>query len=344
MSFSILPASTAHAFAARRDTVGLLQAEVDRASRELSTGQHDNVYRAIGSKAERAFDIGAELKRVEGFLMSNSLMETRLEAKRDALNEMRSAAEEFFVLLAPNQQGKSATAEQLQNMALVALDQISNMSNSTFSGQQLFSGVASDRPALAGWDEDFGAGSPAAELAAVVGAGLTDAADAASKADALDAIFGGARYGEVFFGGDTGPNAMAARIDADETLEYGVRADSPAFRDLIQGLSMMASTDVSQIEDAEAYQTWVSRATAKIAEGIEGVLAHEADLGIAQERLDNKLSSLSARRDLLTADTGTLLAVDSYDAATRLTELSARLEASYSVTARLAQLSFLNYL
>ncbi|MHA7875612.1 flagellin [Roseivivax sp.] len=353
MTYGILPKSTFQAFTTRRDIIGQLNAEVNRASTELSTGRHADPYGALGSKAARAFNVGAELQRTESFLTSNKLLESQFDTTATVLQDLRTIAEEFLAFSVGSRDSEGATTSELQAAAKAAFTQIANLSNTTYAGKKLFSGVAADQPALTEWNRDGGAGlSPEDAMAAVLGGGLTTAADAAAKADTVDAMFAsdpaapaGLRFEEVFYYGadGTGPR-VAAQIDADTRLSYGLQADDQGFRDLMQGLAMLAGTDASQIGDEGAYSEWVGRAVDKVSEGVGGVLDMEARLGFSQNRLELATERLSERRNVLTSERSELEGVDAYDAAMRLTELESRLQATYTVTARLGQLSFLNYL
>lgn len=75
MVTSTSPMSTFLVYDMRRDTIGRLNAEMEKASIELSTGRHADIFEAAGSKSSRAFDIRGDLMRIEGFLVSNRLVE-----------------------------------------------------------------------------------------------------------------------------------------------------------------------------------------------------------------------------------------------------------------------------
>ncbi|WP_172976572.1 flagellin [Roseivivax sp. THAF40] len=333
----------------RRDTIGRLNAEMEKASIELSTGRHADIFEAAGSKSSRAFDIRGDLMRIEGFLVSNRLVEGRLEATRETLSLIREIAQDFLTLAAPSSGGPSATTGALQDDARRAFDRIADLSNTSYGGSRLLSGVASDQPALSGWAEQVAGTSPAAVVAGVLGAGLSNAGDAEMKADALDDIFADSvglnGFSDVFYGGSAqGGPKLSAQVDTGMQLNYGVQADDEGFRDLMQGLAMFAAVDVSGIEDDAAYAAWIDRAVEKVSDGVSGILNLEVKTGSDQQQLASTISRQEGRRNLLEAERSNIEGVDPYDAALRLSELEARLEATYTVTARLRNLSFLNYI
>jgi len=69
-----------------------------------------------------------------------------------------------------------------------------------------------------------------------------------------------------------------------------------------------------------------------------------ADLGVYEERNAISLKTLDTEETLLNASFNDLTARDQYEAATELQSLQTTLEASYMITARLSQLSLINYL
>ncbi|MHA6327039.1 flagellin [Roseivivax sp. CAU 1753] len=353
MISSIAPMSTYLAYDLRNDTIARLNAEMDRASIELSTGRHQDIFEAAGSKSSRAFNVRGELQRTEGFLVSNRLLEAKLDLTNHTLSQIREVAQDFLTLAAPSSGGTSTSTRALQDDARRAFDQIADLSNATYSGARLLSGVMSDRSALARWREENALGtSPERVVSAVLGSGIGNAADAAAKAESLDAIFadgpgvaGASGYSDVFYGGGSRDGArLSAQIDTGLHLDYGTQADDQGFRDLMQGLAMLASADVSNIADEAAYREWMDRAIEKVSAGVSGVLSLEVKTGSEQQQLSTTISRQGERRDMLEAERGHIEGVDPYDAALRLSELEARLEVSYTVTARLRKLSFLNYI
>ena len=63
-----------------------------------------------------------------------------------------------------------------------------------------------------------------------------------------------------------------------------------------------------------------------------------------QKLVEDANDRLSAKREILSLHISSLETVDPYEAATRLTSAQTQLQASYAVTARLSELSFLNFM
>ena len=69
-----------------------------------------------------------------------------------------------------------------------------------------------------------------------------------------------------------------------------------------------------------------------------------ARLGVSRKRIADAQTAMSATRDLLARQIGAMEDVDPTEAATRVNDLTARLQATYAVTARMRDLSLLKYL
>lgn len=123
-----------------------------------------------------------------------------------------------------------------------------------------------------------------------------------------------------------------------------MQANDPAFRDVVQGLAMLAAIDATEIGDSAAYQNWVAAASAKMSAGMEGLLDSQVELDSAAARVETVNTRMQDRAVLYATRVDELVGVDSYQAATDITALETQLQASYAVTARLSQLSFLNFM
>ncbi len=194
-------------------------------------------------------------------------------------------------------------------------------------------------------------------MSAIVGGGLTSGADAAAKLAEVNAAFDGTPtnpahgFNQSFFNGtalqDGSGNdnpRLAAVIEDVVTMEYGVQANDPGIRELVKGLAMLASTDPDDISDPDAYETWVGAAASALQTGVSAVLDAETRTGVLQGQLEDTILRQQAKSDVIALQISNLESVDPYEAATRLTAIQTQLQASYAVTARMQELSFVNFM
>jgi flagellar hook-associated protein 3 FlgL len=350
--------STLQGLISRQRTTNETSGLILRAEKEVSTGRHADAFKALGARSIEALNSRAMYERTEGRIESNTLLQNRLDLMATSLGNVREAAQEVLTMAITNTDSSSADPQFLKQMAKDAYDSIAAFMNGNYNGKAFFAGVDSDASAMNSWGEaDAVTGlSPADVMDAITGGTITSAADAATKLAEVNAAFNGTpavadhAYEESFFNGTALMNGatpnprLTAQIDEGFEIEYGVQANDPGIRELMRGLAMMASADPAEITDPDAYDAWVGAAAGALGAGVNAVLAAEARTGSMQKLVEDANDRLNAKREVLTVHISSLETVDPYEAATRLTTAQTQLQASYAVTARLQQLSFLNFM
>lgn len=360
MTTTISTVSTLQALLSRRRMAADLQEQLTQASQEVSTGTRADVYRSLGVRSAETLALRARMDRNAGLISSNEVLANRMEMMAETLGQVRDTAQTFLNVAIANRDAPAATAETLQTGARAALEQLLPLVNVSYHGAALFSGVDSGQPPLQGWEKvnpQTGL-SPREVVEGVIGGGIGNAADAAAKLAEMEMIFASAdaaqparNFEATFYNGTPQTDAsgtpaprLTAHIEEGTTLSYGVQANDKPFTDLLRGLSMLAGTDASEIADADAYRTWVGAAVDAVGAGVEGLIVTEARLGGQQQVLEETMEQQSDRNDLYNRQILSLEGVDTYEAASRMSQLQAQLEATYAVTARLSKLSFLNFM
>jgi flagellar hook-associated protein 3 FlgL len=136
---------------------------------------------------------------------------------------------------------------------------------------------------------------------------------------------------------------MRSRISTSELIETSVNSNDEAFRKLASAYTMLADLGTANLNQA-AYQTVVDKATLVISDALQGITGLQAKLGSAQERVKGANERMSIQIDIMANHIGALEGVDPYEASSRLSSLLAQVETAYAMTARIQQLTLLNYL
>jgi len=344
--------STLHSAFTRRQAAADLTRELGQAQKELATGLKSDVFAALGVRASETLDLRASADRHEAQIRANSLLMGRMESMADALGAMRGAAQTAIELAVPNRDAPMGTVSEVRNVARTALDRLVAQANSAHAGVPLFAGTAQPGRVLQGWSETNPATglAPRDVLDGILAGGLPDAAAATAAVAEIEAAFADAsaaparNYGATFYNGTPAGGArQSAVIGEGETLAYGVQADDPAFRETVMGLAMLAAVDPATMEPG-AYKVWMARAVDALTAGAGKLLQAETDVGAQQARIETANTRMQDRVDIYKGRILDLEGVDEYEAATRISLLDSQLNASYAVTARLSQLSFLNYM
>ncbi|SFT08917.1 flagellar hook-associated protein 3 FlgL [Sulfitobacter marinus] len=352
--------STALQSLRQRETTSRLAAQISDTSYEVTTGLKAKPYDALGHKSADAIAIRMQITRNDGFLASNALLDRRFLAVETSLGAIRDAGQDVLEQSFLAQSSAGQTSAQLSQAARAAIDTLIERSGVSDSSGYLMSGTSSDTKPLQGWDmphPNTGL-SPSEIVDDVVNGGLNTPADVQVAIDALSDIFSDQNAGDParnfetsFYNGTPALDGggllnppLTARISETETIAQTAQANNPAIRDLMRGLAMLSAVDVNQITDPVAREAWASEARNAITSGLSGLTELETNTGLKRTRLADTVAAQESRAGFLNGERLLLEGADQYDAATRLTQLQTQLESSYAVTARLSNLSFLNFM
>ncbi|TGD61867.1 hypothetical protein EYC08_17510 [Tabrizicola sp. WMC-M-20] len=342
-----------------RKNISRLGGLMQKLGNELSTGLRSDVYADLGMRSAQSLDMRNRLDRTEAYKLSNTILAGKMDMTTEALRGMREAAQSFLNISAANMDAPSQTVAVLQDQARATLDLVIRAMNTSYGGEHLFSGLATDRAPMQALDTVNPATglSPQDVVQGIAGTGPVDAADALARIAALQAVFSSAAvdpaqdFDATFYNGtprlapDSSPmGRVVVRLDDSQTLNVGIQANDPGFTDLLKGLMMIATVNPQDIPDAGAYAEWMGHAVTAISDGIGAIDAAQVGLGNQQALVDKTLKRQQVQMDLYNNGIAGIEAADPYDTAARLTALRTQLEATYSVTAQLSKLSFLNYM
>lgn len=343
-----------------RANVNSATVKLQEATKELGTGRHANLFKELGPRSASALQMRVTETTTQSFVTANNVLASKLETTLAATNSIRETVSSVLELSLLNLTRPNTGAEALQAEARAAIESVVGSLNQSFNGDMIFAGIASRYAPMTRWEDvnpDTGL-SPEGVINSIVGAGPPDAATAGTMIADIQAVFDSSyaanpnmNYEATFYGGtpllDGGgnPNArVTARLDSDQELDYGVQANDPAFREALRGLAMLASVDVSQVSDEATYQAWMQEAVDSLAAASEGILKITTDVGFQQEVVETATQRLEDVSIIQRLQVARLENVDAYEVSAQIASLEAQLQASYSVTARLGQLSILNYM
>jgi hypothetical protein len=149
--------------------------------------------------------------------------------------------------------------------------------------------------------------------------------------------------------GVTPPRSTAtARIDSSITVSYGMRANEQGIRWLIQNVAVLAATTYQQTDPnaAASYQALNQRVNTVLAvpAGTQKVDDIEASLASAQTAMQSAKDRQSQTKNTLTDMLQQIEGIDQTQVGSQILALQTSLQASLQVTAKLSQISLVNYL
>ncbi|ABD86677.1 flagellar hook-associated family protein [Rhodopseudomonas palustris] len=325
------------------------QAALSRATKEATTGRNADVGLSLGALAGRDVVLRAELLNVDKLVDTNGLVGGRLDTAQQRVDELIDTAKSFQkdLLAARNSAGGGTIIAQSASANLQGL--ISTL-NVTMDGQYLFGGInTATRPIL-----DYAAGSASktavdAAFSATFGfaqnSPLVSGITAADMQSFLDTTFQ-AQFDDPAWGTNWSTatdQVMRSRISTTQTIDSSASANEPAFRKLAKAYTMLSDLGTSGLNQS-AFQTVIDAAIEDIGEAINDLAGVGAKIGTAQEQTTGATERLKVQGDLITQQINAMEQVDPTEASVRVTNLKSQLEMSLALTARIQQLSILNYL
>lgn len=230
----------------------------------------------------------------------------------------------------------SIVVDGFSDVARATLGQAISLLNTTFAGQTVFSGTRTDSPAFAPGEEVL------SSLQTAI-AGSISSSDVINRIDNWmnDPVSG--FVGDAFLGDAQGTRSV--RIARDNTLDVPSSANEPGVREMIRSLAIAAmANDPSISLNSQSKKNLISEAALGLRQSHFNLTGFQASIGYAQSELSKAKTQTSA--ELATSEQMklSLLGVDEFETATRFQEAEMQLEKIYTLTARSARMSLLEYL
>jgi flagellar hook-associated protein 3 FlgL len=208
--------------------------------------------------------------------------------------------------------------------------------NAQVSGRPVFAGSSLGAVPLAGADQVMAAARTA----------VSGSVDAAGVRAALDIFFdtAGGGFETLIYQGGTA-DMSAYRLGEGEEVSLSIRADDPNVRSILKDTVMAAlAADDTLALNAGERVSLIRESGASMMAGLDRLTGLRANLGFAEERIDQSISRNAAEQSSLRMARGDLLSVDLFETASALEQAQQRLETIYTLTARSARLNLLNFL
>ena len=335
---------------AMRYQQGRMQADLVKAQKEMNSGRVADVGLALGTRTAQSVTFQRDMDRLNGIADSNALISSRLSSTQDALGQLVDTAQTLLSAL-PSAISGDMSSNVTRDSGTAALQSVTSILNTSVNGEYLFAGTNTDVKPIG----DFGAGSPAKaalDAAFLAHFGFAQDDPAAANITATDM--------DDFITNDVMPQFMGAgwqanwssatdqqivsRIALNETTETSVSANNDGVRKLAMAAAMVSDLFSSPTMSADARKTVASRAFSLVGEAASNLGQVQSQTGIIQNRVSQATDRIKTQADLFDKHIASLEGVDYYEAANRVNDLSDHLQTSYALTARLQQLSLLNFL
>jgi flagellar hook-associated protein 3 FlgL len=336
---------------AMRYSQNRMQVDLVKAQKEMDTGRVADVGLALGARTTQSVTFQRDLDRLKGIVDSNALISSRLSSTQDALGQLTDTAQTLLAAL-PSAISGDMTSDVTRDSGKAALESMTSILNTSVNGEYLFAGTNTDVKPI----NDFAAsGSPAkaaldAAFLAHFGFTQDDPAAANITADDMDDFLTNDVMPQ-FMGSDWQANwsnasdqPIVSRIALNETTETSVSANNDGVRKLAMAAAVVADLFSSSTLSADARKTVASRAFSWVGEASSDLGQVQSQTGIIENRVSSATDRMNTQVDLFNQHIVDLEGVDPYEAANRVNDLVSHIQTSFALTARIQQLSLLNFL
>jgi flagellin-like hook-associated protein FlgL len=136
---------------------------------------------------------------------------------------------------------------------------------------------------------------------------------------------------------------QSVEVGNNQSLQYGIRADDPAFQTVLGALFALATTNLSTTTQA-GYRQIATRAAADLQSGSQAVTTLASNLGITQDTLTTTQTNQQNFVTTLKTQLSNLDDVDMATAVSQLTQTQTQLQASFQLLSTMKNLTLANYL
>ena len=317
--------------------ISQLRSRADTARLEAVTGLMADPAAARGGKISELLGLEQSLAEIAQYRDIIGLAESRATVIQGTLDALRNIAVELHVsgqtvlevTSAAGRRAVSISARQALGTALSAL-------NVSFAGRHLFSGDAGTTQAVASLDLFL------SESAAILEAGPTAGAAYTNLSVAFSA--GGGLFETMLYTGGSG-DAPATEVARGERLDFAPKADEAPVRALLRDLAVLAAAfDPANAIPEDQRRELAEAAVSGLRNNVDGLVGMAARVGVAEARMATITARHQAGQTALNLAYLKLAGRDQFEAAVVLNQIEAQLQTTYLATARLANLSLLNFL
>ena len=303
---------------------------------ELSSGEKSDFVRATGGDTTRLSFIDNRLKVLDSLSFLTRETQLTLSTMQTALtsfNTQREALAEQLIQI--NAESPDFQIGQACASAAAKLDSLVATLNTRLGDESLFAGAAVDQAALISDDAML------ADIVAQIG-GATDTATILTTVNTwFDDPAGG--FATLGYTGDTG-EMPERRLDAGTNVSLEARADDPGIREVLKG-SIIAALSLELTGLDKTTQTdLLFEGGIMLQSAATDITEIQARIGYAESEVERFSVSQSTEVSALGIARNQMVQADPFETASELQAIQLQLETHYMMTARMSQLSLVEYL
>lgn len=296
-------------------------------NQQLATGQKfDNLTKYTPTEAKQLMDLQNGITQRQSYIDGMKTVSTRLSVYDLTMTDMEKIAAQASSLSSQNQTLDPTKQAGIAASTQTYLQQVINDLNQKVGDRYVYAGSRYSTQPVIDLTSMLALGPPTLPFSATVNPALPtyDSEYATSTTDA------------------TAFNKDSVQLDSGSSISYGVTSVSDGFQQFFAGLQLMYAA--SQTSNATTYQTDMTNATQLISSALNNIQTLHAGVAAATNTVSQEQKTQQTDIDNLQSQIGDIQKVDLTEIGTNINLLQTQLQASYSATANLSQLSILKYL
>jgi len=314
----------------------LAKRNLQRFSTELTTGVTSDVKGVLRNDLAQQVHWRQDL--ASNGVLEETLSEalTRVEAKQLALNSINETATSLANDISTSLASRSGIAfGALSSIGGDELEHAVSLLNTQVAGKSVFSGTATDSAALAFADDILSA------VKAYVGPSTTSVDIEQGVDNWINDTTSG--FEAVAYLGSNDETSI--RLSNNRVIYEESKANHPALKSLLKNLILVTiAGDETLGLDSSEKTSLLDTASNGIRTASAQMIELEADVGHVVSELQSARSSASAEIATIEQIRSNILGIDEFEVASKLQQAELQLEKIYTVTARSARMSLLEFL
>ncbi len=332
-----------------RGRIREIQTQLSELQTQVATGKKSNMLSGYGADTRTMLNLRQARDTTQTYTSTISQTQGRMNLTQTVLARVYELANKvkqgINTVNNPEAQASGPSSIPVKTLALNSIREIADLLNQAPDGRFLFAGYSAMMPPMIDPGDGTQATSPMGQVATLGQVPNFPLDNTSTSGDTLyDQVAGFFAVGENYYQGDQAPNArITVRIDVNLDIDYGVRADDPAIRNILQAMYAVATNDLSSTTEG-GWNRLATRAATDLETGVKQLAEIQGDLGQKQLVLKDIAERHKAYATALGSQIGDIENVDAADAIQRVTVLQTQLQASYQLISQLRSLSLADYM
>jgi flagellar hook-associated protein 3 FlgL len=326
-----------------RSQVSSLQQQIDKLQVQITSGQKANNYGDLGALASLDINLRNRAEHADALKSSLAFLKIRTSIIDQSLNAAHDRAQEVRDFVLKNL-GSDTGRQSIIDSAKAATATVTQQLNSNVDGRFLYAGKQSDTPPMV--PDPTVLASVKTAIQTALGAVPAPADIPAAIKAAVDGVF--ATDANFYVGAAPYPPSV---VDDGQTIDTSIVGNDGAVKATLQGLYTIAALDMPvddpatlpQINRAD-FDATVLAAAGQLGSGLSGMENLIARNGRNEAAIEDAGTRHEATLTIVQAQINDVESVDLADASVRIAQLRTQLQASFSLTAQLKDLSLVNFL